>query len=143
MLADQAEKAEAFLFWAGQEGDPSSRKALLWMTANGGLVVEWRARRSGSTHSWLSRRAAPPALDCSRVRFPGPYGPGYPMPPLRGWCGGGRDVSWRRFALDRLMGGCRKAEAFLFWSGQEGDPSSRNALLWMTAKGGLGGGVAG
>jgi hypothetical protein len=23
--------------WAGQEGDPSSRKALLWMTANYGL----------------------------------------------------------------------------------------------------------
>jgi hypothetical protein len=21
-----------------------------------------------------------------RGRFPGPYGPGYPMPPLRGWC---------------------------------------------------------
>jgi hypothetical protein len=26
-------------------------------------------------------------------------------------------------------------------AGQEGDPSSRKALLWMTAKGGLGGGT--
>jgi hypothetical protein len=99
------------------------------------LAGDWRARREGS--------AAPPAL--------GDFG-GLGYRPLRtgltsgapaGLVGWRRDVLWKRFALDRLMGGCEKAEAFLFWSGQEGDPSSRRALLWMTANCGLSVGLDG
>jgi hypothetical protein len=33
----------------------------------------------------------------------------------------------------------RRTALLRFAAGQEGDPSSRRALLWMTAKGGLGG----
>jgi hypothetical protein len=43
---------------------------------------------AGNSRAWGQRRVAPPALGGFLFCVPGPYGPGYPMPPLRGWCGG-------------------------------------------------------
>ena len=55
----------------GSKRDPSSRKALLWMTAKNGLGEKRKAGGgAGSTSIYLKRRVAPPVLDGFFDSFP-------------------------------------------------------------------------
>jgi hypothetical protein len=68
-------------------------------------------RLAGNSQAWGQRRVAPPALGGFLFCVPGPYGPGYPMPPLAGLVRWLRYGSRWRFALEGLVQRQRKLAA--------------------------------
>jgi hypothetical protein len=70
-----------------------------------------------------------PVMNPYSIRSPTSLGKGGGKPPHS-------KVGRRFFRFAEWTGVCSVFHCFEFTSGQEGDPSSQKALLWMTAKNG-------